>query len=119
MRRIRLWLVLLALVVVTGVAASVVLASASGGRENTGCALSPGLYTYAEMVAGGCDVEPIPENLCTPFSGEDSTWEGFDSFEEAELALEHADAKPVCAPDPREVLYDIGVVNGSRPIIHD
>ncbi len=38
-------LVLLALVVVTAVVASVVLASGGGVGEDTGCALPPGLYT--------------------------------------------------------------------------
>jgi hypothetical protein len=87
----------------------------------TSCSLGEGVYTYAEMVAASCPVDPIPIHPCPPPDPREADQNGFTPAQEAsgyaDAAEEEANARPplACDPDPRQVLYGIGGP-GSSPM---
>jgi hypothetical protein len=96
-------------------------APSSARDQATSCPLPAGFYSYSQMLAAGCDVEPVPSNPCPPLSSEDAAWGGFSAEEVAngyaDAAVAEADSHPPldCEPDPRDVFYGVGV-RPSRPV---
>lgn len=90
-------------------------------RTTTPCSLGEGVYTYAEMVAAGCPVDPIPAHPCPPPDPREADQNGFTPAQEAsgyaDAAEEEADARPplACDPDPRQVFWGIGQGGSSLP----